>query len=231
MGTRVAFKTANQAFPSQGNRELPVVLDFTSTALIADTLFQEMSASQIEMVQSVYIDNSKNAAPLTLIFQDTLQNITAPPFSQGIYPVISAGKINYTAATVQGIKLQIIFSNTEKNYAVWFVQQDEIPALGLINEGITPVALAVGDNVLVAAVAAESVKLYRGMFEVDGNTILKWTDGAGGAVLFSASLSALGSSNFPIADTPWMQTSKGNALILNSSAVANLYGGFGYVQS
>ncbi len=103
------------------------------------------------------------------------------------------------------------------------------PPLNNSNFDVEP--LIAGDNVLVAGVALKSVKLYRGIFTVGAATILKFTDGAAGTVLFTAYLTAGGSLTFQPSGIPWITTSNGNALILNSSQAVNGYGGFGYVQS
>lgn len=224
-GTRAAFKTASASYPSQGNREIPITLDFTATGTLSDDLTPEMHQSEIETIQTVYIDNSLNPSPLTITPLDTQATITAQAFSQGIYPIISRGQFRYKATTAQGIKVQVVFSNTQKSFATWLV------GAAIVSLANNVIALGVGNTTLVPAVAGQSVKLYRGMFEVDGAAILKFTDGAGGAVLYTANLQAFGSLNFPETQSAWLKTSNGNALVINSNAAVNLYGGFGYAQS
>jgi hypothetical protein len=226
---RVAFKTPGNAVPEQGNRELPLTLDFSNIGMISDTLFNEQSSSQIDFIQSVYIDNSGNAGEFTITFNG-MQTIIAQPYTQGIYPVIASGALSYIAKTPQGIKIPLIFSNMAKPFATWGPVPGVSVTPPLVNDAMDG-ALALGDNVLVAAVAGQSVKLYRGIFSVDAPTILEFTDGPGGAVLFAALLTAGGSLTFQPSGIPWATTSVGNSLILNSSAAVNGYGGFGFVQS
>jgi hypothetical protein len=101
----------------------------------------------------------------------------------------------------------------------------------LTNVGFAPTALINGNNVLVAGVAAQTIKMYRGIFNVDAPTNLKFTDGAGGTVLFSAALTAGGSLTLEPSGAPWFITSAGISLVLNSSAAVNMYGGESHVQS
>lgn len=226
---RVSFKTATSSFPKQGNRELPVVLDFTATGTIFDNLSQEMSIGQIDMVQSVFIDNSDNAATLILTFLDTLHRIEAQPNSQGIYPVITQGQVNYKAVTSQGQKVTIIFSNVEKKYTTWGPTPGVTVVPPLINPNVDLEPI-VSPAQLVAGVANQTVKFYRGMLTVGAATKLTFTDGNGGAALFTANLFAGGGITFQPSGIPWFNTSVGNGLFLASTNGVNVFGGFGYTQ-
>lgn len=228
-GLRPAWRTAQESFPSIGNLELPVTLDFTNVATINDDLGPEMQQSRIPTIQSVYIDNSLNAASFILTINN-FQNITAQPYTQGIYPVMCNGMLRYTALTTPGIKIPVIWSNTAKDLFVW----GPVPGVTVVPP-LTNTALDIepsinGDNVLVAAVALKRVNLYRGVFSVVNPALLKFTDGPGGTLLFAAQLTAGGSLTFQPSGIPWIQTSVGNALILNMSAAVNTFGGFGYQQ-
>lgn len=229
---RPAFKTASESFPKSGNRELPVILNFTAVSVINDDLSPEMRQSQIETIQSIYIDNSLNSGTFTIQFFPSQQIISVQPFTQGVYPVICWGAISYTAQTNGGVKVPVIFSNTARNWQTW----GPTPGITVVPP-LTNIALDLeptlnGDNVLVVAVANQSVKLYRGIFNVGAASVLKFYDGpsAGNKLLFAATLFAGGSLTFEPSGIPWMTTSVGNALILNMSNV-NIYGGYGYVQS
>jgi hypothetical protein len=118
---RVAFKTAFGSFPKQGNRALPITLDFTpaNVALISDDLSPEMQASQIESVQAIYVDNSANPNPSNFVF-GSYQPLMVKPGKQGVYPVIAQGSLQYTAATPNGVKVFIMFlNNTANTYGEW----------------------------------------------------------------------------------------------------------------
>lgn len=118
MVATIALKTAAGTYPAQGNRELYVLLNFTSVAQITGDLFQEMEKGKIESIQSIFVDNSSNGNSLTLTFNQ-LHNLVILPYRQGIYPVIAQGKLAYVALTIQGPSIPVFFSNTEKAFAEW----------------------------------------------------------------------------------------------------------------
>lgn len=233
-GNRVAFKTATNSYPSQGNRELPVTLDFSATGTLFDDIFPEMSASQIETIQSVYIDNSLNAAALSLQFLDTQITITAQPYTQGIYPVISQGALRYKATTTSGIKIPICFSNVEKKASTWGATPGVFIVPPLTNIPVNFAPLAVGDNILVNGVANTTIKVYRLLFGFGGGANIEFYSGpsAGADNLTGVfPLFAGGSIIMEPSGIAWMTTSVGANLVLNSDTASNMGGVLGYVQS
>jgi hypothetical protein len=121
---RPAVKTASQSFPRQGNRELSILWNFTAqVGSFTDDLAPEMEASEIESIQSVWVDNSANGNPLTIVFTPGNQQLIIPANTQGIYPVISWGRISYTiSTTAAAVLVGLIFSNTAKNFYSWKTQ-------------------------------------------------------------------------------------------------------------
>jgi hypothetical protein len=119
MTVRTSIKTAQSSFPAQGNRELPWTYDFTNVALINDDLGPEMQTSQIDTVQSIYIDNSLNGSAFNIAF-NAIYNINVLPGRQGVYPVMASGLIKIVAQSAGAVKVPVIFSNTQKSsYAEW----------------------------------------------------------------------------------------------------------------
>jgi hypothetical protein len=232
---RPAYKTSIESFPRQGNRELPWTLDFTAAGTIVDDLSPEMQQSQIEIIQSVYIDNSLNPANLLITFQPSGQNITAQAFTQGIYPVICWGSISYKAVTTQGQKVPVIFSNTAKPFFVWGPVPGVTVTPPLTNAPLNFQPLNAGDNSLVAAVALQTIKMYRLLLAFGGNTNIQFFDGAS---VDNEPLSGLipmfngGSIMLQATGIPWFTTGDGTAaLVMNSSQAVNSGGMIGYVQS
>lgn len=206
---------------------LPFTLDFTTLGTLNMDLLRHQERGRLKFTQSVYIDNSNNFSGLTLTFVGTGQVIIAPPLTQGDYPIkIGTGPIRFSAVAAIGQKVSLIFSNMPAQGYLWSTGGNVtiIP--------FAPLVLVNGNNQLVPGLAGTTVKLWRGMFEVDGPAILKFTDGPGGALLWSVDLTTLGSVSFNQQQFPWFATlTKGNDFTLNSNAVVNLYGGFGYQQS
>ena len=223
--------------PEQQSQSLPLLLDFTNTAALEGDLASAFQSGVFDFAQSVFIDNLENASELTLNFPGAGpkgQNVTAQPFSQGYYPVSPAvGDGRFTATTSQGIVIPVTFYNVPMPYFTWGPAANAVIVPALQNLAFNPLALILGDNALVAGVGGKTIKVYRGMFQVDNATVLKFTDGPAGTVLMSGTLLTPGSALFFSAtNVPWWNaTTAGNDLTLNSSAAVNLYGGMGYVQS
>lgn len=228
---RPSFDTSQGMVPSQGNRELPVTWDFTAAGpgangVLTEDLYPEMQAGYIDMIQSVFIDNSKNAFQLTVTALDTNMSIVAEPFSQGIYPIISKRCV-FSGATFSAMKIQLTFSNTFKGCAVW---QPAIPPLTNL-----PINFATGaDNVLVAAIAGQRIKVYSLFFVVGGATNLQFFSGAsaGGINLTGLMDFAVnGQLVLPTTGGPVLITGVGQSLVLNSSAAVQVGGQIGFIQN
>lgn len=230
-----SFQTPNLAAPNGGSLAASVALDFTQGTSFSVDLTQEFMIADFNFVQSVYIDNADNSATVDVFFYGAPvpQRIRARAFSQGWYPVSwpkGSGKI--VANSNSGAVINTIFANFAMPYSTWSPPDGTYVVPPLINLPLNVIALGAGSNTqLVAGAGIETVKLYRGSFSVDGPTILKWTSGPGGAVLFTSQLTAGGSMFFSASGNPWFNAAAGSDLTLNSSAACNLYGGFGYVQS
>lgn len=210
--------------------------DFTASTTVQADFTQDIMHDKLSFIQSVYIDNADNTANLDITFMGgpTPQRVRALPYSQGWYavawPVTGGARIQ--AASGGGVKVNVILANYTMPYVVWMPADGAQAVPPLTNVALNALNFAgAGNAQLVAGVANESVKLYRGIFSVDQPTVLNWTDGAGGTVLFAAQLAAGGSATFQASGIPWFNTSAGNDLTLHSSAACNVYGGFGYVQS
>lgn len=229
------YQTPNLALPVAGSMAISETLDFTGAALLNIDLTQEYITGKIDFIQSVYIDNADNPSVLDMIFAGgpIPQRIRAQANSQGWYPVSwPKGANRLTAATGGGVKVNVIFANYPMPYLAWGPASGVTVVPPLVNLAEDGVAIGAGGSAqLVLGVAAQSVKLYRGMFTVDQPTILRFTDGNGGATLFAAQLTAGGAITFQPSGIAWFFTSAGNGLFVKSSAAINLYGGYGFVQS
>jgi hypothetical protein len=231
---RVAFKTASESFPRQGNRELSISLDFSNTGVILDDLSPEMQQSEIETLQCVYIDNSQNAAPFIIQFFPSMQIVQAQAYSQGIYPIICGGRVSYKASTSAGIKIPVIFSNTAKDFFAWGPTPGVTVTPALANAPLNFQPLAVGDNTLVAAVALQTIKTYRLLLTFGGNTNIQFFDGPSVANRPLTGLFPMypgGSIMLQASGIPWLTDTVNQPLVLNSSAGVNAGGMIGYVQN
>lgn len=230
-----SFQSSQLAQPSSGSRAVTMLLDFTAGSNIVVDLTQEMEVGKLEFIQSVWIDNADNASVCDLIFNGAPipQRIRAQANTQGWYPVeMPVGAIRLTGASNSGSKINVIFANHAMPYIVYGPPSGITVVPPLTNKPLNALNFpGAGDQQLVAGVAGQTVKLYRGIFSVDQPTVLTFTDGPGGAVLFAAQLTAGGSVTFQVSGVPWFNNGIGHDLTLHSSAACNVYGGFGYVQS
>jgi hypothetical protein len=222
---RPAFKTAQESFPRSGNRELPIVISFAGGNTVSDDLTPEMQQSQIESVQAVWIDNSLNPSAFKLTLLDPIaQIIVAAPFSQGLYPIMSIWSLKYTATckSYSG-NVNIVFSNSQKPYFI--TPSDPRHVLNRSPLNINP--LIAGDNIIMAAVAGKYNYVFRMLFDVSGATNIQFFNGASANNLPLTGLITLfggGSLLYPYDEIPWLLTSAGNSLVLNSSQAVTLGG-------
>jgi hypothetical protein len=93
---------------------------------------------------------------------------------------------------------------------------------------------AAGDNVIVAGLGGQIVRLFRITFVVGGATNLEFKDGTSIVVAGPYPLAA--NQSFVLDYTfvgmpPWFTTSMGNALIINSSNAVQIGGAVDYTRS
>lgn len=231
-----SFQTPLLAQPTEGSKTIAYTLDFTAKSSVSIDLTADILMGQMAFIQSVYIDNADNSVPVDLTFlggPTPNYRVRAQANSQGWYPVCwPVGATRLVGASNSGAKISVQFSNIAMPYLAWGPASGVLVTPPLVNNALAPLNFAgAGSQPLVAAVAGQTVKLYRGIFNVDQPAVLLFQDGNGGPTLFSATLTAGGSLTFQATGVPWFNTSLNNGLYLNSNAAVNVYGGFGYVQS
>lgn len=77
------------AKPTDTPRVLPITVDLTSGNPVSIDMQQPVSLGQVSMVQSLYVDNSANAVPVTVHQLYTQQRITVPARQQGAIPILT----------------------------------------------------------------------------------------------------------------------------------------------
>jgi hypothetical protein len=106
------FKTPLMSLPEEPIF-MPYSFDFTKDAaqIVTKDFVQEMQALKIPFVQSIYIDNSGDANPMTLAFNDGTFSITVKGRTQGFYPLcVAEGPLRVTAtSTGAAIAKTVIF--------------------------------------------------------------------------------------------------------------------------
>lgn len=232
---RPTQKTANLAQPDQGARILPIDLDFTTATGIINTqdfdLVQEKEGGRIDIVQTVFIDNSLNCTPFFLTVKGVGafgRVVQAAPFTQGYYELPIEDVPRFTAATAQRGKVPITFYNVALPYVVWPCDVPTTP------QALQIAALVIGDNVIIPAVADKSANMFRLDFDVSAPVNLQFFDGASAGALPLTGVmtfNAQGSLFWPLDRKPWLRTTPGNALVMTATVAAQLGGKMDFISA
>jgi hypothetical protein len=119
--TKPAFRVFNGLAPEEMPKGMPWVYDFSSVGDQSFDLQLENTGGIIQMVQSIFVDNSDNAAPVTIQFTITNQRLVIPANAQGIWPVIAPLQTQIRAITTPSaaLKVTIILLNVPMPYTQW----------------------------------------------------------------------------------------------------------------
>lgn len=103
---------------------------------------------------------------------------------------------------------------------------DYVPAFAKVDTSTS------GDNTIVAAEAGRKIKLLSYVLVADGAVFVRWKSGASTNLSGRLSLAANGGAVAPPANPdagPWLETSAGEALVLNLSGAVEVGGHISYV--
>jgi hypothetical protein len=89
--------------PGQGSKVARYVLNwaaiFTGNAsqgyVTTINLLQQFLSGQFTTIQAIYIDNSTNYYPVTIVAEDSGQSVTCGPFSEGMFPLVAANAAQF----------------------------------------------------------------------------------------------------------------------------------------
>lgn len=160
------------AFPKQA-RSLYIPLPFdTDTMLQGQLPLQSgnINVAGLDMVQSIFIDNSDNSEEVTITF-DNGYEVSCPPYAQSILPVLISGDtgVNFTAVSLGGVLVKMWFTNTREQPAVWVAGYPIEGTINVTGSAIfsTPTKGSFTDASGTLAVGATSQQLVA----ADGNRI------------------------------------------------------------
>jgi len=107
--------------PESGPKALPYRFDFSATNRIEGDLLNENTLNVMQFVQGMYVDNSDNAVPFTLLFRVTNQRIVVPANSQGTYMVLAPDQTQFVASmsSAPGRFVDVLFLNVPTAYTQW----------------------------------------------------------------------------------------------------------------
>ncbi len=134
----------NGSVPCEGTKILPFSLDFTAGPTSYSIDFtQVFQQKQFSTLQTVWIDNSENNDPLSIVCNTSNQIITAPARSQGYYALLQPTPGRVLVQTAGSLVITIIFLNFYIPPTVWPVPvvnsaglpEVDIPALDAVISG------------------------------------------------------------------------------------------------
>lgn len=112
----------NQKLPSSGPKAVPFNFNFGSQNSYQIDLSLSTARNFVDLIQTVYIDNSGNNAPLYLsVGSPTIQQIIAPPLSQGFYSILLPDPPVMIVACAGGdTSTSVLFLNVPIPPNVWY---------------------------------------------------------------------------------------------------------------
>lgn len=115
------FGTYNMVLPKEGAKAYPVNLDFRATDNVVVDFTLQVQQHFVSFIQSVFIDNSENANPLSVKCAATNHKVIIPPTSQGYFPLFLTSDPVMTFETPQDNNLivPIVLTNVPVTPSVW----------------------------------------------------------------------------------------------------------------
>lgn len=174
-GTQAAFDNFYGFAPKKGPRSLAQSIDFGIANPYYIDFVSAVQADKLEWIESIYVDNSLNPAPLKFVFAQSEQSIIVPANAQAYLPVLCPNDPGFTLSTTGTPIVKIHFLNFAVPAAVWNTNTSYSGSKGTDYSVNKPTAAA---NLLLTI----PVNLNRNQVEIqnqDANDIqLRLDDGA-----------------------------------------------------
>jgi hypothetical protein len=180
-----------------GPRAICVPLDFSAEASYSITLAGLINARYIDGVQSVFADNSGNAAPLVITTQQG-QNLIVPAGCQAYLPLITTVPPDIQFASSGGVLVTVQLLNVPMPAAVWSV----VASSGGTVDVVGTVAIS-GGTVDVGGIVdvAGTVAVNGGTVAIAGTVPVAGTVSVAGTVPVSGTVSILAADTVAVAGT------------------------------
>lgn len=127
--------------PKEGPKSSPMRFDFTAAPVYTIDFTQFQQQNQLTLIQTVFIDNTANTSPTSLIFDGTDQTLIAPALSQGYYPILTQKLAKATIASSGAFLVKVQFINVPIPPSVWY--SAGIPGSTVTIGGPNPLPVAV----------------------------------------------------------------------------------------
>lgn len=111
--------TFNGAIPGEGPKCVPYNLDFNTGTTLNTDLEVIKQNGQISGVQSVYIDNLDNAAPVSLTLSVSNQRIVCPANAEGYFLILATSSMQFKWFCANPVVVPIQYMNFPVAVSVW----------------------------------------------------------------------------------------------------------------
>ncbi len=162
---------------SKGPLAVPVLFDFSIQGSYPVDLSILNSFATIDFVQTLYIDNSGNAGPVTVFNQISQQTIICPGYCQGWVPFLCPNPGRFTVSSTGTGKARFELCNFPVAPAVWGGS-----AGGAGNKYLPDGALVTSDENILAALDASLGPAYVGVIDEKLKPLVNMRDGVHNAL-------------------------------------------------
>lgn len=117
-------KNSLGAAPAEGPMVVPVFVDFTAVTSYKLDLTYIQQQGRLSMIQTIYVDNSLNAQPITIITDTVNQSVRIPAYCQAYIPLAVTNKMAITLNSTGAVVVPVHVLNVAMNAAVWVAGQN-----------------------------------------------------------------------------------------------------------
>lgn len=117
----VTLSTNNNVFPCEGPKCIPIKFIFLGAETQEIDLVQQVQSNKISLIQSLYVDNSTNAASIDIVSDVTDQLITVPANSQGYVQLLGANPPRFSVTATGAANVTIHALNFPVLSTFWSV--------------------------------------------------------------------------------------------------------------
>lgn len=127
-----SVRIENALVPNEGPKIVPLNLDFAIVGTYEIDLTLAINQRKIEIVQGIYIDNSLNTSPFSIVAESSKQKISIAAGAQGYYPLLAGQYPRFTCTSAGAFVVYIAFLNVPVPALQW---NTGAVSLGAVDQG------------------------------------------------------------------------------------------------
>lgn len=117
----------NATVPAEGPKALRFNIDFTAIQTVeVDLTYALQNQKQIQYVQTVYVDNLDNTAPIIFEHPGSLQRIAIPAGYQAYLPILSPNPPKFVFQSAGAVVVRVFFLNIPIPPSMWAGRQNAL---------------------------------------------------------------------------------------------------------